>query len=254
MPVPASVVGEIQSHHLNAILQGTPSWSKQMVVIYMPVAGRPGESRGVTVSAEDEERVRNRRFSVFVNQHQNDRQSVKGNVDGQLVILAHYLLGKPPKGMVADHINNDPLNNDRSNLRHATFAQNAQNRTITPNKSGYLGVSEKGQKWQARCNNEYLGTFDTAEEAARHYDSYVVEKYGQHAKRNFPNEHFQPYVSASKRKRKEELPLGVHRLRQKERFMAYIGNQHLGTFDTSEEAACAYTDALLKKLPTHPER
>ena len=220
----------------------------------MPVASRPGEVRGVLVLAEDESRVRNHHWSVFINQHQKNRPCVKGRVDRKLTLLSHFLMGKPPAGNVIDHIDNDPLNNSMTNLRFATLAQNGQNRTITPNTSGYLGVTKHSRKWRARCNTTSLGSFDTPEEAARHYDSYVAKQYGHHAKRNFPNDQVQPYTAATKRQKMEPLPLGVSRTRQTERFSAHIGSVNLGTFDTSEEAACAYTDALLKKRADAAER
>lgn len=46
------------------------------------------------------------------------------------------------RDLVVDHIDGDPFNNRRSNLRAVTHAQNCQNRKVpADNKSGYRGVS-----------------------------------------------------------------------------------------------------------------
>jgi len=213
------------------------------VEIDMPVCGST-DMQKVKVSAEDADKVRAHRFKVFINKNQNDRMSVKGQVGKQFLILSHFIIGKPPVKHVVDHLDHDPLNNTRSNLRFATYRQNGQNRVIKPNKSGFLGVGAKQKKWAARCNNTYIGTYATAEEAARQYDAYAVQTYGKHAKRNFPDE--PPLVQVSKeKKRKEELPVGVTRIRKTERFIAKIKDMpSLGTYDTPEEASKAYNDTL----------
>lgn len=54
----------------------------------------------------------------------------------------HSLLMRPQEGMVVDHINHNPLDNRRSNLRICTRQQNRFN-SLAPldNTSGYKGVS-----------------------------------------------------------------------------------------------------------------
>lgn len=216
------------------------------VPIMMPVAGMPDTTHGVLVSPEDEDAVKKYRFKVFVNQNQNGRIYVKGTVGKKktMMNLSHFLIGKPPAGHVVDHINNSTTDNRRCNLRFATHRQNGQNRAIKPNESGYLGVRAKGKKWSARCNNHYIGTFATAVEAAHQYDSYVVKTYGEHAKRNFPDQDVVP-SAYQKRQKTEALPTGVQRTRQTERFIANIrGMPSLGTYDTPEEASAAYQETL----------
>jgi len=75
-----------------------------------------------------------------------------------------------------DHVNGNPLDNRRSNLRLATPAENAQN-LPTLNKIGasqYRGVTKSPtkDKWIANGGlngrSYYLGTFDTEIEAARY--------------------------------------------------------------------------------------
>lgn len=73
-----------------------------------------------------------------------------------------------------DHIDGNILNNCIENLREATKQQNNANSKIRhDNTSGYKGVSwcKRKQRWrayiQSNKSNMSLGTFATAEEAAR---------------------------------------------------------------------------------------
>jgi hypothetical protein len=56
-------------------------------------------------------------------------------------IYIHRFIMDCPKGLFVDHIDGNPLNNRKSNLRIVTTQQNAQNRALMPNnKTGYRGV------------------------------------------------------------------------------------------------------------------
>ncbi len=56
----------------------------------------------------------------------------------------HRLIAGTPDGMETDHLDRDPLNNRRSNLRVVTLTQNQRNRTAnTNNTSGHHCISEK---------------------------------------------------------------------------------------------------------------
>jgi hypothetical protein len=89
--------------------------------------------------------------------------------------LAHrlvwlYVYGNWPPHQI-DHINRDRTNNRIHNLRLATPAQNAQNRTIAKNnKSGFTGVflyscGKHGAFITKDKKRIYLGLYDTLEEA-----------------------------------------------------------------------------------------
>lgn len=75
---------------------------------------------------------------------------------------------------VVDHVDGNPLNNTRENLRLATHAENARNTKLRKdNKCGFKGVRKSRNKWRATITvhgeAKNLGSFDTAEEA---HDAY----------------------------------------------------------------------------------
>jgi hypothetical protein len=102
-----------------------------------------------------------------------------------------------PKVLV-DHIDHNGLNNQRSNLREVTVAQNNKNRRSCKNStSKYTGVSiaeRKGSSgtihkyWVATIgsNNKtiYLGTFKNEKEAAIAYNKGAIMYHGEFANLN----------------------------------------------------------------------
>ena len=98
---------------------------------------------------------------VFGRDTKNDR----------IVRFHQQVMGKR-EGLVIDHINRNPLDNRKCNLRFVTQLENSWNIGVKKNsKSGVLGVCKHGNKWISTitANRErfYLGTFDTIEEAEK---------------------------------------------------------------------------------------
>jgi hypothetical protein len=102
--------------------------------------------------------------------------------------MARFILGVTDATKQVDHINGNPLDNRRSNLRICTAKENMRNRT-SKNTNGFKGVHRQLKKFRAIIHKDYkqiyLGTFDTAEEAARAYDKAAREMFGEFAKLNF---------------------------------------------------------------------
>lgn len=99
-----------------------------------------------------------------------------------------------PEGYTVDHIDRNPLNNQYSNLRLATPAQQQQNKGMSSrNTSGFIGVHLHRQtgKYRAVISVDkkpiHLGLFDDSEEAARVRDRAATEYFGEFAVLNFPN-------------------------------------------------------------------
>ena len=92
----------------------------------------------------------------------------------------HDFLLNPPDGMMVDHINCNPKDNRRENLRIVTPAQNSMNKSVTKAKSGVTGVHRsKYGSWNVRLNTRKvdinIGNFKTFEEAC--YARYVAQDY-----------------------------------------------------------------------------
>jgi hypothetical protein len=92
--------------------------------------------------------------------------------------MHHFIIGKPPKGLVTDHIDGDGLNNQKSNLRHVSVRENGQNLHIQKT-SKYTGATlHRGGKWMSQITingkSKYLGLFDKEELAHLAYKKALV--------------------------------------------------------------------------------
>lgn len=105
--------------------------------------------------------------------------------------IAARMLGRDKiSNQEIDHIDGDPLNNQRSNLRLCSHRQNMRNRRKSrANTSGYMGVSRSFGKWAADIwvgKAIHLGRFTQIEEAARVRDEAAKKYHGEFAVLNFP--------------------------------------------------------------------
>lgn len=110
-------------------------------------------------------------------------------------ILARKLDRPLRPGEEVDHIDGNPLNNRRANLRPATSAQNKRNsRVYANNASGYKGVfwDKWGRRWRAQIRENghirHIGYFYSRIDAAHAYDDAARRLYGPYAALNFPRD------------------------------------------------------------------
>lgn len=124
---------------------------------------------------------------VSLNWYEEHGYAVTGHHDKRIQ-MANLILNVP-QGLLVDHWDRNPLNNQRYNLRPSTRSQNAANCKIySNNKSGYKGVVYHSGRWQAQIRvngkKKTLGTYDTKEEAADRYDRAAKQYFGDFARTN----------------------------------------------------------------------
>jgi hypothetical protein len=113
------------------------------------------------------------------------RQYVATTAPGKRTIYLHRVILDLGPGEFGDHINGDPLDNRRANLRRVTHRENTQNRPNANrnNTSGARGVTMRKDRgaWRAQANfrnpdgtrgHVVIGQFATVEEASRAIDAW----------------------------------------------------------------------------------
>lgn len=88
----------------------------------------------------------------------------------------------------SDHKDGNGLNNQRDNLRPVTRSQNLANaRKKTGCTSRFKGVywHKTTNKWMARIDRAYIGTFSDESDAARAYDDAASIRFGDCARLNY---------------------------------------------------------------------
>ena len=125
------------------------------------------------IDEEDYERV-----SELTWYEANQRIVHNDSVNYHTIYLHIFLMGQPPEGMMWDHIDGDPSNNQKENLRPVIRSRNIHNSgpPIT-NKSGIKGVhgvytnAGNWAGWKSKITVDdkvyVLGIFKTIEEAAK---------------------------------------------------------------------------------------
>lgn len=110
-----------------------------------------------------------------------------------LILMRHGI--EIPKGYVVDHIDHNPANNQKRNLRLCSNQQNKFNAPIQKNNtSGFRGVSwfAKTQSWRARIKingkEKHIGIFKSPIDAAIAYNEVATNLFGEYAMLNEVNQ------------------------------------------------------------------
>lgn len=113
----------------------------------------------------------------------------KRNCSRSPISLMHRLIIGARSGQIVDHINGDPLDNRKSNLRLCSQGENVMNqRRRTNNTSGFKGVSfsKDRRKWVANIQScgrfKFLGYYATPEDAHAAYVEAAKRLHGEFAR------------------------------------------------------------------------
>lgn len=166
---------------------------------------------------------------------------------------------KPQQGDVIDHIDNNPLNNSRANLRLASRSLNNHNcsRKSSSSHSDFIGVTfdKKCSRWKAAFMGQHIGSFDNEISAAKMYDAHAICTYGfEHANCNFlvDEQKARKIYNAwcaryATRERKETLWCALDKRAPYPRYEAKFSLNgtffYVGAFTTEQEASNAAREA-----------
>ncbi len=142
------------------------------------------------VDDEDFEFLSQFKWRLSAGYAKNDKSD--GKMDGKRKFkstLMHRLVNNTPEGCFTDHINRNPLDNRKCNLRTCTSAENQRNhgkKKITTS-SQYTGVSWDGfnKKWRSSIKaigkSIFLGRFNCEIAAACAYNAAAKKYFGEFA-------------------------------------------------------------------------
>lgn len=127
----------------------------------------------VLIDTEDIKKINNIKWNLNYNSKMknfyaigNERKPAKE----RKTIRLHRLILDCPKGFVIDHINRNPLDNRKCNLRIVTQDINMANVSfISKNKSGHKNIYKDKNKWRVLICTNYIiknyGSHNTIDEA-----------------------------------------------------------------------------------------
>jgi len=126
----------------------------------------------------------------------NTRGYINGHINGKTVLMHRYICQVRKKcdieGKIIDHINNNPLDNTRGNLRCTNHYGNNINRSKAKNMtSKFIGVyyNKEKQKWKSAItvNGEkiFIGYYDKEIDAAKARDKVAAKSFKNKGQMNF---------------------------------------------------------------------
>jgi hypothetical protein len=144
----------------------------------------------VTVDTKDIPRMSTISWSKSGAGDKKNRKYFQGYTGkGNPLVYLHRFILYAKKGEIIDHIDNDTLNNAKSNLRVVTPSQNNMNSILRKEgTSGYRGVTwrKDTKKWQAQLmlNGKHVacGCYLTKEAAFSAYLKKTEELFGEYSR------------------------------------------------------------------------
>lgn len=147
-------------------------------------------TKGLTAKVDDEDYDHLRQWLWQASENGSlfyARRSIHVKHKPSIKVYMHRLIMNcTDRKLRVDHIDQNTLNNQKSNLRICTHVQNLVNQKKRGGASKYLGVSwhKRGKSWAAQAAGHYLGLFKIETEAAKAYNEKMKELFGAFATMN----------------------------------------------------------------------
>lgn len=167
---------------------------------------------GAVVMVDDEDFEYLNQFSWHGHKHHAGKLYVKRKLKNGKHGIMHREIMKAEKGQIVDHIDRNPLNNQKSNLRFCDYSQNCKNRSPWKNgTSKYMGVYKsvhvekrprldgtipniEYKRWKMeiktkegkKLSKSFPYTHEGEIQAAKYYDKLAKINHGEFAALNFP--------------------------------------------------------------------
>lgn len=114
------------------------------------------------------------------------RRSKRENGESR-ILLMHRVILNTFENTSVDHIDGNPLNNRKSNIRIVEHWQNMLNKKVRKDSStGIKGVQKYGNRWRViisvRNIRHRIGSFLTIDEAINAYNNAAIRLHGEYAR------------------------------------------------------------------------
>lgn len=219
----------------------------------LPLKNKKGEITAKTlVSDEDYDHLSQIKWSMTNNYVGTSIEGKKWTLHRyiMIVILGNELTTKQP----VDHINGNPLDNTRDNLRISTYSENNRNKAKRKNaSSNYYGVvyMKDRNKWQANIalqNVKLHAIYSKEIHAAYQYNLWIDEFNLTSGNKN-DIEKPEDFIIYKPREKKGNLPKGIEKIKNKYQVLIYTNKvkQNLGYFDNLDDAILIRNKAEIER-------
>jgi len=132
--------------------------------------------QNVIIDIGDYDRIKYYKWRIRTDKH--GYHQIVAWFENMTISLNRFLMNETSPIVLIDHIDGNPLNNRKNNLRRTNIQGNIENKNKNPNASSqYHGVAMVGNKFVARVThnyeNVYREVFDDEIEAAKAQDNYI---------------------------------------------------------------------------------
>lgn len=150
----------------------------------MPTYDKDGNFKeNIIIDIDDIERVKQYKWHIKV----GNNKHVEGKVNGKVKQLHRFIMQEENQKILIDHINRNPLDNRKSNLRRCTKRENCRNqKKHKDNQVGHKNITlKKDGKYHVHIYKDYkqyyIGGYANLEDAIKARDIALEQLHGEFA-------------------------------------------------------------------------